>query len=123
MATAIAVKKQIVESRFFNVVVLTAAASMGMISVWLCMVLLLQPSNSAPQARAYDDSHCRLCGIAPGRRYNLERAAPPAGFALRGRARLKPNLMVSADCEPTSASRIRRSSESSTGDFPRSQLS
>ena len=35
--------------------------------------------------------------------------------ALRARLEheLKPNLMVSADCEPRSASRIRRSSESS----------
>ena len=31
---------------------------------------------------------------------------------------LKLNLMVSADCEPTSASRIRRSRESSTMDCP-----
>src|ERR1700737_1223272 len=35
---------------------------------------------------------------------------------------LKLNLMVSADCEPTSASRIRRSSESSTMDCHRSKL-
>jgi hypothetical protein len=35
---------------------------------------------------------------------------------------LKPNLMVSADCEPTSASRIRCSSESSTMDCHDSKL-
>ena len=35
---------------------------------------------------------------------------------------LKLNLMVSADCEPTSASRIRRSSESSTADCHHSKL-
>jgi hypothetical protein len=35
---------------------------------------------------------------------------------------LKPNLMVSADCEPTSGSRIRRSSESSTMHSHRSKL-
>jgi hypothetical protein len=35
---------------------------------------------------------------------------------------LKLNLMVSADCEPTSASRIRRSSESSTMDCDHSKL-
>ena len=35
---------------------------------------------------------------------------------------LKLNLMVSADCEPTSASRIRRSSESSTMDCDDSKL-
>jgi hypothetical protein len=38
-------------------------------------------------------------------------------FRPRGPHRqLKLNLMVSADCEPASASRIRRSSESSTAD-------
>jgi hypothetical protein len=36
--------------------------------------------------------------------------------------KLKLNLMVSADCEPTSASRIRRSSESPTGDCHHSKL-
>src|ERR1700726_789872 len=35
---------------------------------------------------------------------------------------LKLNLMVSADCEPTSASRIRRSSESSAMDSHHSKL-
>jgi len=35
---------------------------------------------------------------------------------------LKLNLMVSADCEPTSASRIRRSSEGSTMDCHDSKL-
>jgi hypothetical protein len=35
---------------------------------------------------------------------------------------LKLNLMVSADCEPTSASHIRRSSESSTMDCHESKL-
>jgi hypothetical protein len=44
--------------------------------------------------------------------------------ALRARPEheLKLNLMVSADCEPTSASRIRRSSESSTMDCHDSKL-
>ena len=44
--------------------------------------------------------------------------------ALRARLEheLKLNLMVSADCEPTSASRIRRSSESSTADCLRREI-
>ena len=44
--------------------------------------------------------------------------------ALRARLEheLKLNLMVSADCEPTSASRIRRSSESSAMDCHDSKL-
>jgi hypothetical protein len=44
--------------------------------------------------------------------------------ALRARLEheLKLNLMVSADCEPTSASRIRRSSESSTAGCHHSKL-
>jgi hypothetical protein len=40
----------------------------------------------------------------------------------RSEHELKLNLMVSADCEPTSASRIRRSCESSTADRHYSKL-
>jgi hypothetical protein len=41
---------------------------------------------------------------------------------LEHKVKLNLNLMVSADCEPTSASRTRRSSESSTMDCPDSKL-
>src|SRR5260370_33672336 len=43
-------------------------------------------------------------------------------FYLQPEHELKPILMASADCEPTSASRIRRSRESSTMDCDHSKL-
>jgi hypothetical protein len=43
-------------------------------------------------------------------------------FCFRPEHELKPNLMVSADCEPRSALSIQRSSESSTMDCDHSKL-
>ena len=50
---------------------------------------------------------------------DLARIGPPA---IQNSWLLKLNLMVSADCEPTSTSRIRRSSESFTMDCDDSKL-
>jgi hypothetical protein len=59
-------------------------------------------------------------------RYRAQAATAGTGrigpLAIQNSWLLKLNLMVSADCEPTSASRIRRSIESSTMDCDDSKL-
>jgi hypothetical protein len=77
-------------------------------------VILASPTASFARASGQEEATGHSQGVQPN--------AAPRHSPFQKHWLLKLNLVVSADCEPTSASRIWRSSESSTMDSQRSKL-
>jgi hypothetical protein len=81
------------------------------------------PIDARPILNLYRASRCVLAERAGNTEHIRDLRVAMTGLcASKGTSELNLNLMVSADCKPTSASRIRHSTESSTMDCHESKL-